>query len=55
MLLNLQGAKPVFVDSNLEDGNVDIEKIEKKINNKTKAICIVHFFGFPVEMDKLKE
>ena len=53
--IELTGAKPVFVDSNLEDGNVDIEKIEKKINKKTKAICIVHFLGFPVEMDKLKK
>ena len=52
--IELTGAVPVFVDSNLEDGNIDIKKIEKKINNKTKAICIVHFLGFPVEMDKLK-
>ena len=49
------GAKPVFVDSNLADGNIDIRKVEKKINKKTKAICIVHFLGFPVEMDKLKK
>ena len=53
--IELTGAKPVFVDSNLEDGNVDIEKVKKKINKKTKAICIVHFLGFPVEMDKLKK
>lgn len=53
--IELTGAKPVFVDSNLEDGNVDIEKLEKRINKKTKAICIVHFLGFPVEMDKLKK
>ena len=53
--VELTGAKPVFVDSNLADGNIDIRKVEKKINKKTKAICIVHFLGFPVEMDKLKK
>lgn len=53
--VELTGAKPIFVDSNLADGNIDIKKVEKKINKKTKAICIVHFLGFPVEMDKLKK
>jgi perosamine synthetase len=52
--VELTGAKPVFIDCNLEDGNIDIRKIEKKINKKTKAICVVHFLGFPVELDKLK-
>lgn len=52
--VELTGAKPIFVDCNLDDGNINIMNIEKKINKKTKAICIVHFLGFPVEMDKLK-
>ena len=38
------GAKPVFVDVN-KDLNIDIEKIEEKINNKTKAIIPVHWTG----------
>ena len=32
------GLKPVFVDSNLKDLAVDVERFEKAINNKTKAI-----------------
>ena len=36
------GAKPVFVDVN-EDLNIDVEKIEEKINDKTKAIVPVHW------------
>ena len=36
------GAKPIFVDIN-EDLNIDVEKIEEKINKKTKAIVPVHW------------
>jgi UDP-2-acetamido-2-deoxy-ribo-hexuluronate aminotransferase len=39
------GATPVFVDIELEHFNIDIEKIEKSITNKTKAILIVNIFG----------
>ena len=51
--IELTGAKPIFIDSNNEDGNIDINKIEKKINNKTKAISIVHYLGIPVDMPKV--
>ena len=53
--VELTGAKPIFVDCKLDDGNIDLSKIEEKINKRTKAICIVHFLGFPVEMDYLKK
>ena len=52
--IEITGGKPIFVDSddNLT-GNIDIDKIEKKINKKTKAICVVHFLGKPVDMTKV--
>lgn len=46
-------AKPVFVDV-LEDGNIDPPKIEKVITKKTKAILIVHIYGNPCDIDKIK-
>jgi dTDP-4-amino-4,6-dideoxygalactose transaminase len=49
------GAKPVFVDAEKETGNIDIKQIESSINEKTKAISIVHFLGMPVNMDKICE
>lgn len=49
------GAKPVLVDSELDTWNIDISKIEEKITNKTKAIMIVHTYGHPVDMDKIKK
>ena len=49
------GAKPVFVDIDKSTLNIDIEKIEEKITNKTKGIIIVHFGGLSVEMDKVSK
>ena len=49
------GAKPVLVDSELGTWNIDVDKIEEKITKNTKAIMIVHTYGHPVDMDKLKK
>lgn len=39
------GLKPIFVDINKDDFNIDIKKLENKINNNTKAIIATHIFG----------
>lgn len=44
------GAKPVFVDSEMESWNIDPEKIKEKINRRTKAIIPVHLYGHPANM-----
>ena len=51
--VELMGAKPVFVDAERKTGNIDIEQIESKITDRTKAISIVHFLGMPVAMDRV--
>lgn len=51
--VEIVGAKPVFVDCELNTGNIDIKKIEKNINKNTKAIVIVHFLGIPVDMKQI--
>ena len=53
--ISMVGAKPVFVDVRLEDFNIDSEKIEIAITDKTKAIMPVHIFGTPANMDKINE
>jgi dTDP-4-amino-4,6-dideoxygalactose transaminase len=45
------GAKPIFVDIDPKTYNIDPEKIEEKITEKTKAIIPVHTFGQSAEMD----
>jgi len=49
------GARPIFVDCELQTGNIDIEKIEKKITKKTKCICVTHFLGRPTNMNKINK
>lgn len=47
------GATPVFIDADKETWNIDVNKIEEKITNKTKVIMPVHIFGKMCEMDEL--
>ena len=49
------GAKAVFVDIDLRTGNIDPEKIVKKITKKTKAIIIVHMAGLPCQIDLIQK
>ena len=48
------GAKAVFVDCDIKTGNLTLEKIKKKVTKKTKAICVVHFLGIPVDIKEIK-
>jgi perosamine synthetase len=50
-----QGGTPVFADINEKTYNIDPNKIEEKINDKTKAIIPVDFTGQPVELDRILE
>ena len=44
------GFTPVLVEPDIETYNIDPLKIEEKINNKTKAIMIVHLYGQSCDM-----
>ena len=46
------GAKPVFIDSD-ERYQIDVDKIEKKISSKTRAILPVHWAGASPNMNKI--
>jgi perosamine synthetase len=48
--VELTGAKAVFVDAERQTGNIDIAAIETQITARTRAICIVHYLGVPVDM-----
>ena len=47
------GAKPVFVDVNADDFNINASNIEKAINEKTKVVMPVDFAGFPCDYDEI--
>ncbi len=47
------GAKPVLVDVDPKDYNIDVLKIEEKISEKTKAILPVHLYGRVANIDEI--
>ncbi|AMM40955.1 glutamine--scyllo-inositol transaminase [Candidatus Desulfofervidus auxilii] len=47
------GAKPVFVDIELDTFNIDVNQIEEKITPRTKAVIPVHLFGQCCEMQAI--
>ena len=49
----LRGARIVFADSNGDNPNLDADQIEALINEKTKAIVVVHYAGMANEMQKV--
>lgn len=49
------GAKPVFVDVVESTCNMDPEKLESAITERTKAVIPVHLFGQPADMDPILE
>lgn len=49
------GAKPVFVDVELNTSNLDADRIKCHISKKTKAILVVHQFGLPADMDRINK
>ena len=51
--LLLRGAKPIFVDINISDLNIDLNDLEKKITKKTKAIMLIHVLSNSTNMDRL--
>jgi dTDP-4-amino-4,6-dideoxygalactose transaminase len=51
----LRGAHIVFVDSEKETPNLNVDEIEALITPKTKAIVAVHYAGVACDIDRLKE
>lgn len=49
------GAKPVFVDCTKDTYLIDVDAIEEKITDKTKAIIPIHLYGQCANMDKVRE
>ncbi|OFY84469.1 MAG: dTDP-4-amino-4,6-dideoxygalactose transaminase [Bacteroidetes bacterium RIFCSPLOWO2_12_FULL_35_15] len=49
----LRGAKIVFIDSDINNPNMDVDAIEAQITSKTKVIVPVHYAGIACDMDKI--
>lgn len=51
--INYVHAKPVITDINRGDFNMSVSDIEKKIDEKTKAIIVPHMFGLAADIDEI--
>lgn len=49
------GGVPVLVDQEEIFWQMDVQQIESKITEKTRAIMVVHIYGHPVDMDPILE
>ena len=49
------GATPVFVDVDPTTFNIDPQRIEEAITERTRAIIVVHLFGHPAEMVAIRQ
>lgn len=47
------GGTPVLVDCNIDDWNINIESLKKKITKKTKCIIVPHIYGLPARIDEI--
>lgn len=47
--------KPVLVEPDISSYNIDPNRIEEKISDKTKAIMVVHLYGKSCQMDSIKQ
>lgn len=47
------GAKPVFVDCEMDSFNIEVKQITAKITKRTRAIIPVHIYGHACDMDKI--
>ena len=52
MGITINGATPIFIEPD-ERFCIDVNKIEEKITNKTKAILVVHLYGMVTQMDRI--
>src|SRR4030042_1737636 len=48
------GGKPVFADiAGADDLNISPREIEKKITERTKTILVMHYGGYPCDMQSI--
>lgn len=42
--------RPIFLDTDLETFNVDLNEIQEKVSKKTAAVLIIHTYGAPCDL-----
>ena len=53
--INICNGTPIFVDVDPDSQNITLENIKKKVNEKTKAVILVHLAGWPCDLEEIIE
>lgn len=53
LVILMQRATPVFADIDPLTGNISPDSMTEKITSRTKAIMVVHWGGYPCDMDEI--
>jgi dTDP-4-amino-4,6-dideoxygalactose transaminase len=54
--VRMTGAKPVLCEvAGMDDFNLEVDDVERRITPNTKAIIAVHCFGYPAPVERLRE
>lgn len=48
-----EGLRPVFADIQPDSGNLDIRSIAQRITERTGAIMLMHYGGYPCDLDEI--
>ncbi|MDE9449059.1 DegT/DnrJ/EryC1/StrS family aminotransferase [Aliiroseovarius sp. Z3] len=54
LAVSFVGAKPVPVDADWADMNMDLTLVEAAVTSRTRAIIVVHLYGNPADVSPLK-
>jgi len=49
------GATPVFADVDAGNGNLSPEAVQAAVTGRTRAILVVHYAGYPVDLARMRE
>lgn len=52
--VSLVGARPVFVDVDPSTCLIDLDRLERAVTPRTKAVVVVHLYGKAVDMDAVR-
>jgi len=52
LVVKYMGCRPVFADIQPRTGNLDVRSVAARITDRTKAIILVHFGGYPCDLDE---
>lgn len=46
--------RPVFVDINLADYNMDVQALKDTLTSQTQAVIAMHLYGYPTDVDAIR-